>query len=239
MAADPQAADPLLLLRHAISSSAPPIPTTSAEATTAPDTELKLSQATHLYFPTSSQSLLLNTPTRFISSNNALDLRSIYFAWLTKDDPVPEYIAATQKLNDELAAPGGPGGKVQNLLFIEKLDLITWLEGASDESEFIKGLPSAAPAVADASAQPAAAGQPGMTRPVRQLDPRLAAIYAGERRMSDMNSILRGIKPTVSTLIIGRLTGRISHMYGKWQKHSWESQRDGLVLLLVSHKTLR
>jgi len=31
----------------------------------------------------------------------------------------------------------------------------------------------------------------------KNIDPRLAEIYNGERRMGDRNSVLRGIKPTV------------------------------------------
>jgi parafibromin len=195
--------DPLQLLRTAISSGTKPIPTVSSE-TPEDDTDIPLSIASHLFFPPPyNRSFALNISTRFVSSGAEVDLRSIYFAWLTKDEAVHEYIAATQKLNDELGAPGGLGGKVQNLVFIEKLDLITWLEGASEESEHIKPLTAAAAqAAAEQAGATAGAVQPvsaaGITRPIKRLDPRLAEIFAGERKLADMNSILRGIKPTVS-----------------------------------------
>jgi len=148
----------------------------------------------------------LTTPTRFTSSNKPVDLRSIYFAWLKRETAIPEYNASALSLNTELAADGGAGGEVQNLAFVERLDLITWLEGASEESEYIKPLASDVSSAA-ASAQ-VAAGVKGGIAPItsaggrqgKSIDPRLAEIYNGERRMGDRNSVLRGIKPTVLPL---------------------------------------
>ncbi len=204
--------DPLLCLRHSIASDRPPILTTSADATAASDAVDNLAVATHLQFTEPNhQSFPLDTPTRFVSSENAVDLRSIYFAWQKKDVAIPEYIASAQQLNEELSASGGAGGKVQNLVFVERLDLITWLEGASDESEYIKPLESdGSAAVAAGSAQVASGAIGGIAtvpsgaaggRPGKAIDPRLAEIYNGERRMGDRNSVLRGIKPTVSVLL--------------------------------------
>lgn len=110
---------------------------------------------------------------------------------------------------------------MQNLVFVERLDLITWLEGASDESEYIKPLEGAAAAAASAVDQAQASaniasgaaggvsavpsGAPGATAPsggaqqgktAKVVDPRLQEIYNGERKMGDRNSVLRGIKPT-------------------------------------------
>ncbi|KAH0543454.1 hypothetical protein FGG08_002219 [Glutinoglossum americanum] len=196
--------DPLNHLRDSIANNNPPIPTSSAESTSS-DADLSLAVATHLFFPTPSpQSFSLDTPTRFASSNKPVDLRSIYFAWLKKDVAIPDYIASAQRLSDELSA-AGKGGKVQNLVFVERLDLITWLEGASEESEYIQPL-ATDPAAAQASGQPlatsgvaggvapAAAG--GASRGGKVINPRLAVIYSGERKMGDRNCILRGIKPT-------------------------------------------
>lgn len=117
---------------------------------------------------------------------------------------------------------------MQNLAFVERLDLITWLEGASEESEYIK--PLAEDTSAAASASKVAAGTKGGIAPVtsaasgvrsaKTIDPRLAEIYNGERRMGDRNSVLRGIKPTVrhtipistwkqDVLLIGYRTSRM------------------------------
>ena len=93
---------------------------------------------------------------------------------------------------------------MQNLVFVERLDLITWLEGASDESEYIK--PIEGDILAAAKSAQVASGQAGgvstvpsgaATRGGKQVDPRLQEIYNLERRMGDRNSVLRGIKPTV------------------------------------------
>ena len=200
--------DPLLSLRLSIASNRAPIPTTSADATAASDATENLAIATHLHFSEPNhQSFPLDAPTRFISSERPVDLRSIYFAWQKKDVAIPDYIASAQQLNEELSAPGGVGGKVQNLVFVERLDLITWLEGASDESEYIRPLDSDATAAQAAGSAQVASGAAGGVaavpsgavggRPGKTIDPRLQEIYNGERKMGDRNSVLRGIKATV------------------------------------------
>ncbi|PMD50320.1 CDC73-domain-containing protein [Hyaloscypha bicolor E] len=194
--------DPLLLLRNSIALDAPCIPTTTEDVSVASSVDLSLATATFLQFPSASVSIPLTTPTRFISSNKPVDLRSIYFAWLKRETAIPEYNASALSLNAELAAEDGAGGEVQNLAFVERLDLITWLEGASEESEYIKPLASDVSSAA-ASAQVAAGVKGGLVpvtsvggRQGKSIDPRLAEIYNGERRMGDRNSVLRGIKPT-------------------------------------------
>lgn len=190
--------DPLLVLRQSISSSQPFIPSASADAS-AP--EVPLSKATHLQFTGLSLSLPIDSPTRFISSDKPVDLRSIYFAWLNRELAIPEYNASATTLNDDLAA-NGSSGKVQNLGFIERLDLITWLEGASEESEYIKPLAGDASAAAAGAAPSSKTGAAALAAQARSgkgtIDPRLASVYDGERRMGDRNTVLRGIKPTVS-----------------------------------------
>lgn len=192
--ADP---DPLLLLRQSIASGSAIIPTASPEPSAA---EANLSQATHLQFTHPDPiSIPIDGETRFVSNDRPVDLRSIYFAWLNREVAIPEYNASATKLNEELAG----AATVHKFAFVERLDLITWLEGASEESEYIQPLAgekdSAAAAVATAaalkgSAVPAsAAARAGRGT----LDPRLAQIYSGERRMGDRNSVLRGILPTV------------------------------------------
>ncbi|KAI9812854.1 MAG: accessory factor associated with RNA polymerase II [Thelocarpon impressellum] len=197
--------DPLLRLRHAQKTQGAVIPTTSAEDPGAGDVESNLAAATHLFFsePTR-RSFPLDTPTRFTSADKPVNLRSIWFAWQRKDDPIPAYVAEAERLNEQLRGRG-QDGELQNLVFVERLDLITWLEGASEESEYIKPLASeGAAAAASGSAQVASGAAGGIatvpsgdaSRPGRRLDPRLAEIYNGERRMGDRNTVLRGIKPT-------------------------------------------
>jgi parafibromin len=189
--------DPLLLLRQSIAADGRIIPTTSADS----NEEAPLSKATHLVLTHPTRiAIPIDAPTRFTSTEGkAVDVRSIYFAWLNRDIAIPEYNAVATKLNEEMAGAAA----VHMFAFVERLVLFTFLEGAQEESEFIKPLPGdkdaatgagAAAAGAALKAAPAALGRAGRGT----LDPRLAQIYSGERRMGDRNTILRGIKPTVS-----------------------------------------
>lgn len=193
--------DSLLLLRQSIASGGSILPTASDDPS-AP--EVPLSQATHLTFSSPTRiSIPIETQTRFTSNDTPVDLRSIYLAWINREVAIPEYNDAASRLNEEL----GDKGQVRKFAFVERLDLITWLEGISDESEYIKALTSdkdgsaSAAAAATASkgtAAPATGAKPGRSGK-GTLDPRLAVIYNSERKMGDRNSVLRGIKPTVRT----------------------------------------
>ncbi|KAG6003176.1 hypothetical protein E4U21_002290 [Claviceps maximensis] len=190
--------DPLLLLRKAISNNQPFVPGSSTDASAVHDSAL--AQATHLRFSSQGIGLAIDAPTRFISNDRPVDLRSIYFAWLNRELAIPEYNASATTLNEQLAAAGS-SGKVQNLGFIERLDLITWLEGASEESEYIKPLVGDADAAGTGGVQ--ASNKLGAASTAAQarsgkglLDPRLASVYDGERKMGDRNTVLRGVKPT-------------------------------------------
>jgi parafibromin len=209
MATSETTSDALLSFRQAIAANIHPILTTSSQPASADNTTSDLSQATHLQFhhPDNKQDIFpLSSSTRFETDGKAIDLRSVLFAWQRKDDAITDYIAATRKLNEDL--PGGAGGSVQNLVFADRLDLISWLEGQSDESENIAPLAEdaakahaqaagAADIAAGATAGSAAAPSSTAARAPGASDARLQEIYNGERKMGDRNSILRGIKPTV------------------------------------------
>ncbi|KAL8933936.1 MAG: hypothetical protein Q9216_006145, partial [Gyalolechia sp. 2 TL-2023] len=195
--------DPLFRLRQSIAANDPPFTTISADPTSSSEAEDDLAVAAFLQFNNPQHSYSLDTPTRFVSSDRPVDLRSIWFAWQKKDVAIPDYIASAQQLNEELASKAGGASNVHPLFFVERLDLITWLEGASEESEYIKGLESDASATRSAQVASGAAGGvstiPSSAAGVRAgktIDPRLQEIYNGERRMGDRNSVLRGIKPT-------------------------------------------
>lgn len=207
--------DALALFRQCISEGSSPLATTSEDASNSTDTA-ELGSATYLLFNTQSATegaqhiaLPLTQPTRFISqAHGALDLLSVYFCWLNKDKGVGEYISATQALNTERSA--AQLSSVRNLVFVEKLDLNNWLSGdaAENESEFIKSLDDnkatrqqaqdAADRLADgADVVMGDAGDVGAGSGRREEE-RLRDIYAMERKMGDRNTVLRGIKPTVS-----------------------------------------
>ena len=210
---DPLPHDPLTSLRHAIASNHPPTATTSPNASKPDAATDHLGIATHLHFTDPNpHTIPLDTPTRFVISDKPVDLRSIFFAWQEKDSLAQDSIAKAQALNDALGGKDGAGAvsKVQTLVFAERVDLITWLEGASDESDYIKVLESDGSASKSAQLASGAAGGVSTVpsgaagRGGRQIDHRLQEIYNLERRMGDRNSILRGIKPTVSALKIPR-----------------------------------
>lgn len=224
MASTERQRDPLLLMRRAIAEEVPIQPTTSEDASAPiPTPPPSLATATHLRFGLpggAAVALPLDAPTRFVlGSDKPVNLRSIYFAWLNRNTAIPDYNAAAARLNDELSASGSGGATIQNLTFVERVNLFTWLEGGSEESEYIRplagekaglGAAGASAAGAGSAAASAAAGAtvtlkgqavPAAVAAARSgkgtLDPRLAVIYSGERKMGDRNTVLRGIKPTV------------------------------------------
>ncbi|KAK4640380.1 accessory factor associated with RNA polymerase II [Podospora bellae-mahoneyi] len=187
--------DPLLLFRQSIRTSSRIVPVASAES----NDEVALSQATNLVFSDEGKRVVLpvDVQSRFMSSEgNLIDLRSIYFAWVNRDITIPEYNAAAEKLNEELA--GGKG--VHKFPFVERLNLIAWLEGAGEDTEYIKPLVGGDAGKGEEGGKVEMVGDDGGVKKERRgkgtLDPRLAQIYEGERRMGDRNSVLRGIKPT-------------------------------------------
>lgn len=204
------ATDPLLLLRTSLGVAKAPILTTTSDPSTASSNETaSFSSATHLYFsyPTP-QCLPLTTPTRFTTTlepAGSIDLRSIFFAWTQKDVIVTEYIANATELNASLPDEE----KIRNLPFVEKIDLIAWLEGASDVSEYIKvdddlaaaenaaGIAAGAGVAIEGNSGVGVTQQSSGGRPVKVIDARLQIIYNGERRIGDHNTVLRGIKSTV------------------------------------------
>lgn len=209
------APDPLILLRDCIKKNINPIPTTTTEPSSASDAA-PLETATHLFFEVdqpggaSRYAIELSTPTRFISQRNdaPLDLLSVYFSWINKDTGLTDYISAVQALQAERAKNGLQG--VTNVVFTERVDLASWLSGENDESEFIKSLddtPSARKAADGAADVARGAEDVAMEDTAAQHTiggrgeaERIKAIYKVERPVGDHNTVLRGIKPTVSAL---------------------------------------
>ena len=202
--------DPLLLFRQSIAIGLLPIPTTSTDPTSAADAQLDLLRATYLQFNHDGhRSFPLETPTRFVSAsaNQPVNLRTVYFVWQNRQLAAPDYVAAVQQFGEKLSRSDKT---IQTLNTIEKLNLTTWLEGASDDSDFIKPLAAGDAAAQAAGAASVVAGITGgiptipsgsaLVKGKKTIDPRLQEIYNGERRMGDRNSVLRGIKPTVQIM---------------------------------------
>lgn len=200
--------DPLALFRKAVAAGSLPISSSSAEPTDASDSNVSLAEASYLIFnftdADSSQHIpfALTQPTRFISQaqSAAIDLRSIYFCYQNKDKGAGDYISAVSALNNDLKAVG-KDETVTNLVFAEKLDLVSWLGGeiGEDESEFIRSLDDnkRTRKDADAAARIAEGGEDVEMQDApdrKREEERLREIYAAERKMGDRNTLLRGSK---------------------------------------------
>jgi parafibromin len=206
--------DPLLLLRRCITSNQPlPILAVEQDASTAADTTTSLAQANYLIFNTQSAqdgaqhiSIPLTQQTRFINQGGkALDLRSVYVSWQNRDSNSGVYFAAITAINAELEKLGKQD-RVVNLVFQERVDLSDWLAGktAEEASEYIRSL-DANKQVRREAADAAAAAKGGEDVEMRDADlvdgaaakreqERLREIYAAERKLSDRNLMLRGVK---------------------------------------------
>ena len=178
--------DALLSLRKSVATGSPVV---LAKASDGSSTTENLAEATHVTFSTPTQHTLpLDEATRFTSSGEPVNLRSIILAWRNKDTVITDYVALAQQLNDET-------GRLKALGFLQKLDLNTWLEGGQDESENIKPLEGESARAAAQLASGASVG-PILTEG-KQIDSRTQDAYTVERRMGDRNTVLRGSKPMV------------------------------------------
>lgn len=203
--------DPLLLLRQAIDLGGPQdtqkpstvIPTASPDDPSNPEADLTI--ATHLIITHPRRvAISMDQITRFNSKETPeseakpVNVRSIYFAYLQRDVTIPVYNESASKLNEEL--PGA--ATVSKVQYFERLQLVSWLQRADDECEYITPLAgekdnSTVAAASSAALKGSAAPINAQARSGRgTLDPRLH----GERRMGDRNTVLRGIKPTVCPL---------------------------------------
>ncbi|KAK3718400.1 accessory factor associated with RNA polymerase II [Vermiconidia calcicola] len=212
--AEPRTADPLSLFRKSIEQKAAPTPSTSSDPDTQADLDTSLAQASYLVFNLQSSqdgdqhiAIPFTQPTRFISKtlSRAVDLRSVYFCWLNKDAGAQEYITAVTQLNEELKQ-AEKTEEVKNLIFSEKLDLVTWLAGevGEEDSDYIRSLDDNKQARQDAddAAATAKGGEDvemrdaGLSDAVarKKEEERLREIYAAERKMGDRNTVLRGVK---------------------------------------------
>jgi parafibromin len=174
--------DALISLRQSVALGITPLLTESSDPS-APSTDFAHAKYLHLVnLHGRNLSYPLDSATRFSSNDTPVDLRSIYFAYLQRDASAQDYIASTQRINEELG-----GASLKNLLFAERLDLNSWLGGIQDDSEHILPLPSSGAGAAVPSAE---------LKGPKAFDARLQEIYKGERRTQDRYSILHGIKPT-------------------------------------------
>lgn len=207
--------DPLIVLRSAIAAETKPklIDGTGSETddiTKAESLEFSsvpgISEGT-IKFP-------LDQETRFESKDpesKMLDLRTVYNCYVTREMGMTEYITES-----------GERG-IYNLKFLERTDLITWLEGASSESDYIKPAKSSAVSSAKDVAVDKKSSGGSLKRP-REVDPELQRIYDHERSLIDHNIALRGNKmisfESVSTECRSKIIGEYKSKSKASQKSS-------------------
>ncbi|KAF1983350.1 CDC73-domain-containing protein [Aulographum hederae CBS 113979] len=198
-------ADPLINLRQSIAAGKLPFLSTTADPSSAAEAESNIAKAKYLIFHLNNEhrTFPLTTPTRFVRKDGPVDLRTILFAYREKDTTISGFVAATQTLNEELAAE--EQDLIKPLSFPEKTDLVSFLEGKSDSSEYVKPLAHEEASAQATNSAGIAAGATGgvatvpsgtLAKTEKSVDPRLLQIYAGERKTGDRNSVLRGIRPT-------------------------------------------
>ncbi|KAK9248010.1 RNA pol II accessory factor, Cdc73 family-domain-containing protein [Lipomyces tetrasporus] len=194
-------ADPLGLLRQAVAEHSLPKLLSSSDPS-GPVVD-DIARATHLAFPAdpSVSPLPLSTQTRFVrkagpnTTGGPIDLRAAYFCWLCRDENVAQYIALCGEKD------------VVNLTFLERASLVTWLEGADEQSDYIVSDAGAAAATAHVVSEPKAAAvtttipaegaqMKAKLRVKKLADPRLERTYARERVLFNRNTALRGTKQT-------------------------------------------
>ncbi|ANB15219.1 Cdc73p [Sugiyamaella lignohabitans] len=144
--------------------------------------------------------LKLDTPTAYQitdvdadSGKRFIDTRTVYNCYITKDLSITDYIS----ISDERM--------VTNLKFLERTDLLTWLQGASTESSNIVKSTSAggsgtstgagsAGASKSAAKTSSSTASSSVVKAKRPIDEELQKIYNQERTLIDHNRALRGNK---------------------------------------------
>ncbi|QSL64693.1 hypothetical protein MERGE_001995 [Pneumocystis wakefieldiae] len=118
----------------------------------------------------------LKDKTRFVrkETGEPFNLLSIFFAWQLKDVNVAKYI---QRCGES---------DIKNLSFLEKTDLVTWLDGAPESEHIV-------PLEEEKFGGLAFQGRTGLERLER--NPVLLNIYSQERIIGSRHTVLRGLKP--------------------------------------------
>lgn len=174
--------DPLTALRASIKQNAAIKLLTTTSIDTA-DVAESIVQASALLFPKLSSvtaqdtAVPLDQLTRFIPTgeDQPVDLRTIYNCFLTKDLNVTDYIAISEERN------------IKNLKFLDRANLLTWLDGATDSISNLEEAEKPDSAVVAKSESTSAST-------AKSVDPHLEEIYANERVLVDQNKQLHGAK---------------------------------------------
>ncbi|EEB06112.1 Cdc73 family RNA polymerase II accessory factor [Schizosaccharomyces japonicus yFS275] len=172
--------DPLVQLRECISKNGTIVLLSSEN----PTSKVSALQDAHFVQFGSNTPMNLSLPTRFIRTENkeAFPLQAVVFAWLQKEKSIADYIQQCSELG------------IKNLTFLERTDLISWLEGAAESEHIVSSEDDKNSATNEVANTDVAALK-------RQATGQAVAEGASwlkkhSRTVADHNSILHGTKPT-------------------------------------------
>lgn len=181
--------DPLLVLRASVQANAGIKMLTTTDASSGDATE-NITEAVALLFPNHNNMVVpLDQITRFVPSGeeSGVDMRTIYHCVLTRDLNLTDYISASEERN------------IKNLKFLDRTNLLTWLDGAADTLDNLGASEdttagTAVGLTAFAADTKSAHSLTESLNTGKQSDPHLEEIYSHERVLVDYNMQLHGTK---------------------------------------------
>ncbi|PRT55231.1 Cell division control protein 73 [Wickerhamiella sorbophila] len=178
--------DPLVVLRTALAGNH------KVEIVSGPSGEVvdfATGQGLRALLPDGEVFLPFEQATRFESETvegGVLDVKTAWFAWVHKNAGITDYISAAEEQG------------IGHLRFLERTDLISWLDGSSAESEFIKGdaVAASGAAISEAAGATQATAVPAPSGRVekRPMSEDMKAIYEKEKQLANHNTVLHGSK---------------------------------------------
>ncbi|KAG5439864.1 hypothetical protein PCANB_000146 [Pneumocystis canis] len=202
--------DPLLLLRASILHGTP------AKLYKGDREVSSFEEATHLYFSCGTK-VDLKEETRFIrrATGEMFNMQAIYFAWLLRDSNVAEYIQRCGETD------------IKNLSFLEKTDLVAWLDGAP-ESEHLLPLDNTIKHIATSNTS---VHRMGFDRPERNSV--ILKIYSQERTIASRSTDFSSVRKDAYEHFISKLRNKQAPPV----EHKLK-RRDPIILLSPSASSL-
>ncbi|SCU98535.1 LADA_0H13696g1_1 [Lachancea dasiensis] len=153
--------------------------------------------------------LELDQETEFQVDGSHVPLRVVLHCWQHKDSSAADYLADCQTRN------------ITNISFLQRMDLIAWLSGESDNSKFVNTAEKqlAAKVTAQMSGEASSSANE---------DPLLLEALSHEKVLLDHNSSLRGSKPTNFGYLIKEVELKLVHSLKGSSKSRKAAERGGV-----------
>lgn len=137
-----------------------------------------------------SQEVNLNEETEFTLEDNKMPLRVVIHCWLHRNSNAADYLADCEAKH------------IANVSFLQRNDLIQWLSGQSETSQYI----STASGNADKAAEKTSNAHVATVS-------KDSEVFEHERVLLDHNSSLRGLKPTDFQYLIKEAELKLVHSF--------------------------